>query len=425
MTSPVTPHETGLIHANGTASYRPRVSRETRRVLATAFLAVLVLLVLARLRFPDRPPAVNPVPVILDQLTDRASFAQLASRVAEIRDDLAASLLQQAGLRIRDDLAVTIAPRPAGDGGDRPGLIAEDRGSGLILTQTAADTRAELPLLWSPRELSQPRYLLATSPAPGGISLRPVFVGSLTPLAVPQWSEAVWALPADIALAAGTLLFTEQRELVGIVAPHERGFAVVPARTLLAAAERLLEQPQKLAVDTGLEVDELTPQIAMAAGTASGVVVTWVDPTSVAAANLSPGDVIEAVDDVEITTAEEWRVRAARFGLGDTPRLRVTRRGVREQVPLTFVTPSEGTEARLGLAMRGVPSVGTEVLRVDRGSAAAAAGLEVGDLITTIDAATEPSPAQVRSAYASMERGELMIVAIRRGGTHRVVAVQR
>ena len=105
----------------------------------------------------------------------------------------------------------------------------------------------------------------------------------------------------------------------GVVAPYDTGLAVVPARTLLAAAERLLEAPQKVPVDLGIEVDRLTPRLAVAAGAETGVVVTWVNPAGVAAEMLRVGDVIQAVDGMSMTTPEAWRVRAARVGVGDIP----------------------------------------------------------------------------------------------------------
>jgi hypothetical protein len=221
-------------------------------------------------------------------------------------------------LRIRDDLAVTVIPPAVRDTGSAPsGVVAEDRASGLTLVATEAATRPTLPIFWIPRELDRPRYVFASATSPGDITLRPAYIGSLTPMQIPQWADAVWGLPADAGLAAGSVLFTEQHELVGVVAPHEGGLAVVPSRTLLAAAERLLEAPQKVAVDLGVAVDTLTPRLATAAGADTGVIVTWVNPAGGAAVVLRAGDVIQSVDGVNITTVEQWRVHAARVGVGD------------------------------------------------------------------------------------------------------------
>ena len=441
----VVSHNTDVIETAESGSYRPRLSRETRRLLLTAFVAMLTLWVLARVRFPERPAVPNPVPPILDQLTGPPTFAELAARVGELRGQLADSLValvfdrddahasdgrsvqRAVALRIRDDVAVTVvapATRRAGNSPRR--VVAEDRGSGLMLVETAVKTRPQLPIFWSPRDLQQPRYLLASSASPEDISLQPAFIGSLAPIETPQWAGPVWALPMDAAVAPGALLFTEQGELVGIVVQSDAGQAIVPARVLLASAERLLEAPPKAAAELGVDVDTLTPRLAAAAGTHAGVVVAWVDPAGVAASLLRVGDVIEAIDDVGIVNVEQWRVRAARVGGGDTLNLRVTRRGMQRTVQLVArAAPSEENAAFLGLGMTRVARMGTEVTRVVRGSASEAAGIAAGDLITVIGNIEAPTPAQIASAFEAIESGELLIVAVTRDGTHRVMALRR
>jgi hypothetical protein len=440
----VVSHNTDVIESAQSGSYRPRLSRETRRLLLTALVSMLTLWVLARVRFPERPALPNPVPPILDQLTGPPTFAELAARVGELRGQLADSLVslvfdrddahagsdasvhRAVALRIRDDLAVTVVT-PAGRRGGAPrGAVAEDRGSGLMLVETAVKTRPQLPIFWSPRDLQRPRYLLASSASPDDISLQPVFIGSLAPIETAQWAGSVWGLPMDAAVAPGALLFTEQGELVGVVVQSNAGPAIVPARVLLASAERLLEAPPKEAAELGIDVDTLTPRLAAAAGAQTGVVVAWVDPAGIAASLLRIGDVIEAIDDVAVTNTEQWRVRAARVGVGDALNLRVTRRGAQRIVQLRVpAAASEENAAFLGLGMRRVARVGTEVTRVVRGSASEAAGIAAGDLITAIGNTRVPTPAQIASSFEALDSGELLIVAVSRNGAHRVVALQR
>src|SRR5262245_24332436 len=305
----VVSHNTDVIERAESASYRPRLPRETRRLLLTALVAVLTLWVLARVRFPERPAVPNPVPPILDQLTGPPTFAELAAQVGELRARLSDSLvtfvvardgtpvgnggaLQRAvGLRIRDDLAVTVlAPVGRRTGAKPPGVVAEDRASGLTLVETAMKTRPQLPIFWSPRDLQQPRYLLASSASPEDFSLQPTFIGSLAPIETPQWAGPVWALPTDAAVSPGALLFTEQGELVGVVVRSDAGSVIVPARVLLASAERLLEAPPKAPAELGVDVETLTPRLAAATGAKAGVVVAWVDPAGIAAPLLRIGD---------------------------------------------------------------------------------------------------------------------------------------
>src|SRR5262245_47366428 len=440
----VVSHNTDVIESAESGSYRPRLSRETRRLLLTALVATLTLWILARVRFPERPAVPNPVPPILDQLTGRPTFAELAARVGELRAQLADSLVslvfvrddapagaggpaqRVVALRIRDDVAVTVvAPASRRAGVSPRGVVAEDRGSGLMLVETAVKTRPQLPIFWSPRDLQQPRYLLASSASLEDISLQPAFIGSLAPIETPQWAGSVWALPMDAAVAPGALLFTEQGELVGVVAQSDAGPAIVPARVLLASAERLLEAPPKATAELGIDVDTLTPRLAAAAGAKAGVIVAWVDPAGIAASSLRIGDVIEAIDDVAIINTEQWRVRAARAAVGDTLNLRVTRLGAQRIVQLRIPGSPEENAAFLGLGMRRVARVGTEVTRVVRGSASETAGIAAGDLITAIGNIRAPTPAQISSAFEALDNGQLLIVAVSREGGHRVMALQR
>jgi putative serine protease PepD len=75
--------------------------------------------------------------------------------------------------------------------------------------------------------------------------------------------------------------------------------------------------------------------------------------------------------------------------------------------------------------MRPIADVGAAIVRVDPGSAAEAAGVEAGDVITAIGDTMAPSAAQVQSAFASMRPGDLLILTVTRGAAQRVVAIRR
>jgi hypothetical protein len=174
-------------------SYRPRVSRETRRLLITAALAVLTLSVLARFRFPDRPVTPNPVP-LLTQLTSPSRFSDLATTIGDVRTRLSPWLValvptdiaraagrpseRVAALRIRSDLAVAILPPDMrSDQRDPLGVIAEDPTTGLAVVNVRAENALTPPAIWTPDDLDAPRYVVATSPSRTGVSLRPSFAG--------------------------------------------------------------------------------------------------------------------------------------------------------------------------------------------------------------------------------------------------------
>src|SRR5258706_9846378 len=202
--------ETTRFETGESSAYRPRVSRETRRLLMTAFIAVLTLWILARIRFPDRPVTSNAVPALLSQLAGFSRFSDLASAIEDLQARVAPTLVtvvpavadvperaeqttdRMAALRIRDDVAMAIL-EPGASRSERnlPDVIAEDRASGLAVLRVESSTNAVLPVLWSPERLDKPQYVVVSSPSPGNMSLRPAFIGSLTPVDTPGWTEPV------------------------------------------------------------------------------------------------------------------------------------------------------------------------------------------------------------------------------------------
>ena len=100
------------------------------------------------------------------------------------------------------------------------------------------------------------------------------------------------------------------------------------------------------------------------------------------------------------------------------------RRGARRPAGCTdgVRVPIEPAARHFDATRRGV---GIEVVYIEHGSAAEAAGIRAGDLITEIGAIDAPTAAEVRSAFASAQAGDILIVAITRGATHRVMGLQR
>src|SRR5688572_4883576 len=130
---------------------RPRVSRETRRLLAAAGLALLALWILARLRFPERPPSPNPVSPVLTQISAPTTFADLAEEVEAVRGrvlpGISAVIWQAPGAtgdaRVlpawpwRDGLAIAMLPSALAPG-TRDDIAALDRPTGLALIRLSA-----------------------------------------------------------------------------------------------------------------------------------------------------------------------------------------------------------------------------------------------------------------------------------------------
>ena len=419
--------------------YRPRVSRETRLLLTAGMLAVAALWLLARIRFPERPVTPNPVPSVLSQLASGPKYDDLAGEIAQLHARLQPSLLaldvpsaagspqpspRVAALRLRDDLAVTVIPNRERWSGAP--ILVRDAASGLAVVRVPMPVSTSPPVPWTPRQPQQPRYFVASDVSPEGVSLRPAFVGSLDPVDSPLWSEPLWAVPERADLAAGSFLFTNNAELAGLVITYRRGLAIVPGGTVLAEAERLLAAPPGPLGAISIEVQDLTPPVASVTVASVGVVVAWVDPDGASSEQLMVGDVIEAVDGRALATRQYWDVRVARLSVGETLSLRVRRRGEIREVALVANAPAAPPASRsLGLTLRARATIGAEVVRIERGSAADRAGLTLGDVITLVANVSAPTPAQVMRAYTSMGQGERVIVAVTRGDAHFVTTFER
>jgi len=407
------------------------VSRETRQLLATALAAVIALWVLARIRFPDRPA--TPVPALLTQLAPRQPLSDLALESAMLRARLGASVvaLPSAGaaLRVRDDLAVTWMPpvaaqepAPAQESGEPWQVVRRDRATGLTVARLEAAPAALPPSPWIPDAPAQPRYLLGTVVSQRDVALRPVFVASLEAAADPAWPDGIWLLPSATDIEAGDLLFTTDAQLAGMVLPSHDRLALVPGRAVLDEAQRLLDAPARPPGVIGVEVQSLTRALGEATGAHTGVVVTSVDPRGAAARALAVGDVIEALDGQWLETRQHWDVHTSRLGADDPLVLGVRRRGAWHDIQIRAAAPPAAARRPLGLILRAVPRLGSEVLRVERGSAAETAGLAAGDTITLVGQVATPDPADVQEAFAAAA-GRPVIVAFTRGASSRVTAL--
>jgi hypothetical protein len=422
--------------------YRPRVSRETRLLLAAGLMAVAALWVLGRIRFPDRPVTPNPVPAVLSQLASPPKYDDLAREIVQLHTRLEPTLLafdvpsavgapqtggESAAIRLRDDLAMTWVPPGSGrDRWNESPIVVRDPASGLTVIRVPNPASASRPVPWTPGQPQPSRYLVASDVSPEGVSLRPVFVGSLDPVESPLWPGGLWAVPSHTDLAPGSFLFTSAAELAGLAITHGGQLAIVPGATVVAEAERVLATPPGEAGTIGIDVQELTPAVASLTGAPMGVVVTWVDTDGAAKEQLTAGDVIEAVDGRPLATRQHWDGRVARLSVGETISLRVRRRGETREVGLVALAQVVEPESRpLGLELRTRARLGAEVVRIDRGSAAERAGLAAGDLITLIADVAAPSSAQVLRSYTSLAPGEHVMVAVTRGNAHFVTTLER
>jgi S1-C subfamily serine protease len=85
--------------------------------------------------------------------------------------------------------------------------------------------------------------------------------------------------------------------------------------------------------------------------------------------------------------------------------------------------PPEGSDA--GLILRAVASLGSEVVAVRPGGAAAQAGLAVGDIIVRLNGRDAPGVAEILRAYRDADSGAALLLTVQRGTRQVVAALEK
>jgi S1-C subfamily serine protease len=227
-------------------------------------------------------------------------------------------------------------------------------------------------------------------------------------------------------LTPGALVFTAAGEWLGIAANENGESVIVPAAALFDLAAQL-NQPPSAPGELGFQVQYLDPTLASATRVTagSGVIVAWVDPRGIAAKALAVGDVIEAINGAPTPAAFDWRVHSSRLGAGEKAALTVRRAGELHDVTLIVPLAQPLRSNALGLTLVRAPGFGSRITQVAAHTAAERAGLQVGDIVTIAGDDVEPGPSMVRRIFDEAPEGRGVMLAIRRGETHRLVVLTR
>lgn len=443
------------------------VTRETRLLAATIGISLVVLLVLSRFRFPaaiDAPrdsAAAQP----LARLAARAAFDDLSLAVRELSSRVTGSLVVVRvstpaledgtpprpgdasprllpALRVRDDAAVVAVPDGTSIEGvlGVPGpttVIGRDPVRGLALVRVPVASAPVLSIREEVQPLATPGYAAVSEASIGGTALRPVFVGRSDAVTDPRWDTPVFTIGRGLVGDIGAPVFLLDGRLAGIVGLTDGAPTLVPATAVMATVEQLLNGTLTTTGDIGITVQPVDTGLARLTGTGSGAVVVAVAADGPADGVLAPGDVITAVNNQPVRTAEGWRLRLSRAAAGS--RLTLTLRRNHETLNLPVVVrnrPSRGSDtasaatrpagaATLGLTLRAVAGAGAEVVRTQSGSVADAAGLRAGDLVVSLGANRAPSPGDITGAFEALNRGGVLYLSIERDGQPRLVALTR
>jgi S1-C subfamily serine protease len=418
--------------------------RETRLLLGTIAVSVVVLLVLAQFRFPDEVAreTAQPAPAPLERLAAQATYDELATTMADLERRLGPRLVVVRVLPDRDAGAFAIAPRMTDERvavvlGPResiapateeppPVMVSRDTRDIAVLTVDylldGSVTSATSPMR------PGPRYVAVAEATARGPILRPTYLGRTDAVPDPRTGAPTLVAAADQPIPRGAAIFSLTGNFIGLVTTGGLRPVIVPADVLRGIA--LAAQPAETRGDFAVEVQPLTPPLAKATGATQGVVVSYVHPQGPAADRLAPGDVIVSVDGVNVTTPEGFlRVEQGRTP-GATALLRVVRRGEtgEEQIRVRDATgaplpPLPADES--GMVLRTIPGLGAEVATVYRGGAADRSGLLAGDIVSAIDGRQDPSAETLLRAFRALQPGAAMLLTVRRGQQHLVVALEK
>jgi hypothetical protein len=204
---------------NHDATYRPRVPRETQRLLVAALIALGTIWVLARVRFDRDAPPPNPVAPLLDQLGQRSGLAALARDIVDARARLVTRLAPEgiggrAVLRLRGEIGLVhlAAGAPADS---KYTVMAHDPASGLAVVRIPDRSLAAPPASWQP-DRDRPVYLLAASAAGNHVTASPVLVDVVGEADHAMWPGSIWLVRSQPPLEPGIFLFTEAGALGGL-----------------------------------------------------------------------------------------------------------------------------------------------------------------------------------------------------------------
>lgn len=429
---------------------RTLFSRETRLLVTTVIVAVGVLLLLARYRFPQ--PSEGPATIVarpLDRWVASTSYDELAAAVDDTRLRLSPvmEVLQVepplgAGhgtqgdgpryvpaLRFRVDRAMAVVPTDfdirgiVGFADGSVTVVGRDPGSGLTVVQVP-----EKPLpggVTSALPPQAPVYLAEALGTPSGTALRPLFAARMDAVVDPRWDTALLGLHPALDFSPGRLLFTMQGRLAGMTVRAGSSVVMVSAAATLARAQLVSESGPAATSGIGVTVQALTPSVARAVGATAGVVVRAVGADGPAQGLLHLGDVIEAINGSSVRTLEEFEHRVASAPPDTKLQLRIVRFSLGLDVEVTTAALGEESVGDdLGLATRPV-STGIEITSVRPRSAASRAGLVAGDVITQVGAAVRPRPADVDAAYAKLPPGSSLLLGVVRQQDSLVVGLDK
>jgi Do/DeqQ family serine protease len=247
-------------------------------------------------------------------------------------------------------------------------------------------------------------------------------------------------------IGINTAILTHSNGNVGV------GFAI-PVDMADAVAKQLIAHGSVSRGELGVVLQDLTPPLAGAMGingTTSGAVISDVKPGSAAAAaGLKVGDVVVGLDGAAIQTSGQLRMEIGNKPPGTRIAMNILRNGAKMNIDTTLRQPAgevrtaqalpatkppvpEAPSQRLsGLTLSPIPQDnknygklnGLYVANVDQGSDADEAGIQQGDIITTLDQKPIGSPQDLAKIVQAETPTRPSLLQVRRGDSSVFVAI--
>lgn len=227
------------------------------------------------------------------------------------------------------------------------------------------------------------------------------------------------------------------------------GFAI-PSNTAQQVVQDLLRHGKVTRAWLGAGVQDVTPQIAAAAGMpkAEGAIIAQVDPNGPSAGKLQPGDIVTGFNGNSVHEARDLSMDASRAKIGSNAHLTVVRQGHQQDISVRMGrlpsqlaghsqgSPTSGTEnaPRLGVSVSPLDGDtrqqlgladnvhGAVITDVDPDGAAAQAGLRSGDVIEQVGNMHVNDGKSLATALRKA-RNDTALLLVDRGGQRRFLAV--
>jgi len=211
------------------------------------------------------------------------------------------------------------------------------------------------------------------------------------------------------------------------------GFAI-PINLARRIIDELRSHGKVVRAWLGIQIQELTPALAQSFGLErpTGALVVGIEPDGPAArAGIERGDVVVAVDGVEVREGHQLLVMVQKAGIGNTAELTVLRDGARLAVDVKVEAQRQPTKAAAdeveestdwGIAVVDLtPALsrqhhvargtrGALIQSVEPGSPAAEAGIEPGDVIMQVDRRAVGSARACRQLLNAAGRRVLLLI---------------